>query len=69
MCDRLFSSTSDADRTNPTNSLIWVLLGHAIEWTITVLEELRLMSSAKLVATIDIEVQRTLPYKKFARII
>ena len=60
MCDRLFSSTLDADWTNLTNSLTWILLDHAIEWTIAVLEELRLMISAKLMA---------LPYKKLACII
>ena len=69
MCDRLFSSTLDADWTNLTSSLAWVLLDYAIEWTIAVLEELRLMISAKLVATTNIEVQCSLPYKKFARII
>jgi hypothetical protein len=58
MCDRLFSSTLDADWTNLTNSLTWVLLDH-VEWTIAVLEELRLIS-AKLMA---------LPYKKLACII
>ena len=58
MCDRLFSSTLDADWTNLTNSLTWVLLDH-VEWTIAVLEELQLMISANLMATTtDIEVQR-----------
>ena len=69
MCDRLFSSTLDADWTNLTNSLTWVLLGHATKWTIAVLEDLRLVISAKLVAITDIEVQRALPYKNFARVI
>jgi len=50
MCDKLFSSTLDADWTNLTNSLTWVILDH-VEWTIAVLEELRLMISAKLMAT------------------
>ena len=58
----------DDDWTNLTNFLAWVLLDHAIEWTIAVLEELRLVISAKLVTTTDIEVQRALPYKKSARI-
>jgi hypothetical protein len=28
MCDRLFNSTLDADWTNPTNSLTWILLDY-----------------------------------------
>jgi hypothetical protein len=70
MCDRLFSSTLDADWTNPTNFLTWILPDHAIKWMIAVLEELRLTISAKLMpTTTDVEVQRTLPYKKLARTI
>jgi hypothetical protein len=60
----------DADWTNLTNFPTWILLDHAIEWTIAVLEELRLTISAKLMATTtDVEVERALPYKKLARTI